>query len=113
MSWESWGPGRHFGEWWGGGIQRGYGLTSKYFSLFNVVRWAHQRPACCDVVPELYRGEFSNAAIMAALGNLRRWGSAAAPCFMKPEGVVVFHVAAQIGFKKTLENDEKPKGDVS
>src|SRR4051812_22881421 len=33
------GPGRHFGEWWGKGIQRGYGLAEKKFSLFNVGRW--------------------------------------------------------------------------
>src|SRR5438105_3732245 len=33
------GPGRHFGEWWGCGIQRGYGLKEKRFSLFNVMRW--------------------------------------------------------------------------
>ena len=32
-------PGRHFGEWWGSGIQRGYGLDEKTFSLFNAYRW--------------------------------------------------------------------------
>ena len=34
------GPGRHFGEWWGVGIQRGYGLSERRFSLFNTQRWA-------------------------------------------------------------------------
>lgn len=34
------GPGYHYGEWWGAGIQRRYGLTEKRFSLFNVSRWA-------------------------------------------------------------------------
>jgi hypothetical protein len=33
------GPGRHFGEWWGAGINRGYGLEERRFSLFNVSRW--------------------------------------------------------------------------
>lgn len=35
------GFGTHFGEWWGSGIQRGYGLPKgeKRFSLFNVHRW--------------------------------------------------------------------------
>jgi len=33
------GPGRHFGEWWGRGIQRNYGLDHRRFSLFNVGRW--------------------------------------------------------------------------
>ena len=28
------GAGHHFGEWWGCGIQRNYGLTDKRFSLF-------------------------------------------------------------------------------
>jgi hypothetical protein len=40
------GPGRHFGEWWGSGIQRRYGLDEKRFSLFNVSRWGGAaRPA--------------------------------------------------------------------
>jgi hypothetical protein len=29
---------------------------------------------------------------------------------MRPEGIVVFHVAAGVGFKKTCERDEQPKG---
>lgn len=35
------GPGRHFGEWWGSGIQRGYDQPPgvRHFSLFNVSRW--------------------------------------------------------------------------
>jgi hypothetical protein len=37
------GPGRHFGEWWGSGIQRKYGLTEKRFSLFNTSRWVDRR----------------------------------------------------------------------
>lgn len=105
------GPGRHFGEWWGSGIQRGYDLPKgeKRFSLFNVSRWTDERPACCDVVPILYRGEFSQAEIDAALERLRANGSLASPGFMRPEGVVVFHVAANTGFKKTLERDDEPK----
>src|SRR3954471_9773147 len=43
------GPGRHFGEWWGNGIQRKYGVLDKRFSLFNVGRWNEitPPPACC------------------------------------------------------------------
>lgn len=103
------GPGRHFGEWWGKGIQRGYGKEDRTFSLFNVTRWAENRPQCCEVVPTIYRGMFSEQAIQDALKFLEVNGSVAAPGFMKPEGVVVFHTAAQIGFKKTLEKDEVPK----
>ncbi len=103
------GPGQHFGEWWGGKIQRGYGLTEKRFSLFNTVRWAETRPACCHVVPELFRGIFTTEAIETCLYALERQGSQAAPGFMNPEGIVVYHVAAGIGFKKTLDNDAQPK----
>ena len=39
------GIGTHYGEWWGAGVQRKYGLTEKRFSLFNVSRWAETRPA--------------------------------------------------------------------
>lgn len=104
------GPGRHFGEWWGSGIQRNYSLTEKRFSLFNVSRWGETRPDCCGVVPVLYQGEFTQSAWQIALSKLAREGSVAAPGFMKPEGIVVFHIAANAGFKKTLEKDGEPKG---
>lgn len=104
------GPGRHFGEWWGHGIQREYGISEKRFSLFNVSRWGESRPACCHVVPVLYRGEFTETAWSDCLADLVERGSAAAPGFMRPEGIIVFHVAANIGFKKTIERDEMPKG---
>lgn len=103
------GPGRHFGEWWGAGIQRKYGQRNKRFSLFNVTRWNDSRPECCDVVPTLYRGEFDQEQITACLDRLRVNGSEAAPGFLSAEGIVVFHVAAGIGFKKTILKDEVPK----
>ena len=105
------GPGRHFGEWWGQGIQRNYGLEERRFSLFNADRWGDDavRPACCSVVPVLYRGDFYTSDVLAALDFLEKNGSMAAPGFMKPEGVVVYHTAARISFKKTIEKDEEPK----
>lgn len=107
------GPGRHFGEWWGSGIQRGYGLTNgeKRFSLFNTSRWRDDatRPACCHVVPVLHEGIFSTEMTYAVLELLKQSGSMAAPGFMKPEGVVVYHIAGNVGFKKTIERDEEPK----
>jgi len=132
------GVGHHFGEWWGSGIQRGYDFKNgeRFFSLFNTLRW-HEKgsypmlvkeavvdkrgveispekwtteaPACCRVVPVLYRGIFCTEAVENALETLRMCGSAAAPHFFHPEGVVVYHEAAGVGFKKTLENDESPK----
>jgi hypothetical protein len=109
------GPGSHHGEWWGKGIQRGYGLAVKRFSLFNVSRWGEggtdeaSRPACCHMVPVLWRGPFDTVSILLALGALQRDGSAAAPGFMKPEGVVIFHTANGVSFKKTIEHDGYPK----
>lgn len=115
------GPGRHFGEWWGKGIQRNYAQTQKRFSLFNVSRWddsvggmAQQRPACCGVVPVLYVGILDEFGVMRgvkeALKDLRDNGSRAAPGFMNPEGIVIYHVAANMYFKKTLVKDDEWKG---
>lgn len=100
------GPGKHYGEWWGSGIQRRYGLAEKRFSLFNAGRWSSERPACCHVVPVLFAGIFTSTAVDEMLAQLAREGSRAAPGFMKPEGVVVYVVAARKLFKKTLEGDE-------
>jgi hypothetical protein len=109
------GIGRHYGEWWGQAIQRKYGLTEKRFSLFNTHVWADDavRPKCCHVVPMLYQGLFDQIIIQDCLNSLREKGSVAAPGFMKPEGVVIWHDAARMYFKKTIEDDEKPKGQVS
>lgn len=122
------GPGRHFGEWWGAGIQRRYGLSEKRFSLFNVHRWLDCSlegrpdspppcapnqdycPECCHVVPVLYRGPFSRTEIALTLTDLRANGSAAAPGYTHPEGIVIYHTAAKQLFKVTLENDSEPKG---
>jgi hypothetical protein len=103
------GPGRHFGEWWGAGIQRRYGLDEKRFSLFNHVRWADatDRPSCCHTVPLL--GYFQPGAIDSILAKLRERGSFAAPGFMQPEGIVIWHSQSRNYYKVLLENDEVPK----
>lgn len=109
------GPGGHFGEWWGKGIQRGYKLQGKRFSLFNVSRWddlltEDNRPLCCSVVPILYKGEFDTIIIKQVLADLENHGSYASPGFMDPEGIVIFHSASRQLFKKTIKGDESPKG---
>jgi len=106
------GAGYHYGEWWGAGIQRGYGLKEKRFSLFNTARWSDElgmRPACCGVVPLLYVGMFDTETVQIWLDWLGRNGSVAAPGFMKPEGVVIYHTAGNLYFKKTIEGDDQPK----
>jgi hypothetical protein len=107
------GPGRHFGEWWGSGCQRGYGLQNgeKRFSLFDVGQWKDaELPPCVSLVPVLYEGDFSMYAVEAALEQLRKSGSVASPGFMKPEGIIIYHAAARCMFKVTIEKDEEPKG---
>lgn len=117
---ESLGEGLHFGEWWGSGIQRGYGLQKgeKRFSLFNTPRYGNPekfnlaplKDIGVDIVPVLYEGLFSEDEIHNSLKWLEVEGSQAEPGFMDPEGIIVFHTAAQIPFKVTIKNDEKPKG---
>ena len=104
------GPGRHFGEWWGSGIQRRYGLDEKRFSLFNVGLWNEENtPECCHVVPVILEGLFHTDLVQLALNTLEKSGSFASKGFMNPEGVVVWHEAARIYLKKTIKGDEKPK----
>lgn len=111
------GTGLHFGEYWGSGIQRGYGLVKgeKRFSLFNTPRYTKPEFDLTQVpnlgtVPVLYHGVFNTHTVDHQIEILRRTGSIAAPGFMSPEGVVTFHIASGTAFKTTLEGDEKPKG---
>lgn len=107
------GPGYHFGEWWGRGIQRNYGLQERKFSLFNTYRWgkAEERPKCCDVVPVIICGTGLGHTVEEALSLLLEHGSYAAPGFLNPEGVIAYHMAGNMYFKATLENDDEPKGN--
>ena len=122
------GVGSHFGEWWGGGIQRGYGLKQeKRFSLFNVQRWClaggdrliipnenphtvkyqDYLPECCGLVPVLGVGDFNETN--KQIERLKREGSQASLGYMNPEGVVAFHMAGNVAFKVTIDKDEEPK----
>ena len=99
------GPGRHFGEWYGQGIQRGYGLDHRRFALFHGKREA--TPACCEVVPTIYEGEFSSVIVDGCMRLLKQAGSKAVSDFMNPEGVVIYHTAAKVAFKKTFDDRHK------
>lgn len=101
------GPGRFFGEWWGLGIQRGYGLDHKRFAPFNPD--TRDVPDCCHTVPVLTRYAFDLGRVQDCIEDLRANGSAAAPGFKPAEGVVVYHTAARTMFKVTLEDDDVPK----
>lgn len=104
------GVGSHYGEWWGQGIQRGYGLKEKRFSLFNTSRWNEEnKPDCCHVVPVLYHGIFDTMMADLCIEKLKLLGGVAASGYMRPEGIIIYHIAANQYFKKTLEKDESPK----
>jgi len=93
------GPGRHYGEWWGAGIQRRYGLDHKVFSLFNTYRWdvlgdegdwvGSARLAC---VPVLAIGPLDLLSVELGYTHhrLSAEGSKAAPGFMDPEGCMIY-----------------------
>lgn len=103
------GTGSHFGEWWGQGIQRKYGLTEKRWSMFNVGRWNEANmPKCCHVVPTIMEGVGFDA-VYESIALLAQSGSFAAPGFMKPEGVVAFHTHSRTLFKMTIEKDTEHK----
>lgn len=117
------GPGRHFGEWWGVGIQRGYGTTGRYFSPFNSHRWdkgaiEHEGLDVIGVVPVpvLYRwGSLDSIVIAQAIEELRELGTRL-PHTRKgfeAEGVVVYHTASDSLFKVLCKNDDLPKSVVA
>lgn len=115
------GPGRHYGEWWGWGIQRSYGVQrgERTFSLFNVRRWRDSETwevhedihlvDGLDVVPILYVGAFDVSMIDDINKRLTELGSVAKVGFMKPEGVVVEHLQSRNLYKVLIENDDISK----
>lgn len=109
------GPGLHYGEWYGSGIQRGYGLKEKRFALFNTTRWAtaENRPACCEVTPVLYDGPALECSILGLIDRLKTNGSVAVPGFMHPEGIVLFHETTGSLTKYTFDKNDESKGAVA
>jgi hypothetical protein len=120
------GIGYHYGEWWGNGIQRNYGLKEKRFSLFNTGRWVKDKniplkekqeycPECCYVVPILYSGQIYLPDFFTPdefINYLKLNGSKAIPGYMNPEGIVIYHIAGNCYFKKTILNDDKGKEEI-
>lgn len=110
------GVGRHYGEWFGSGIQRTYGLTGgdKRLALFNVLRDYDFSvlPDNVSKVPYFYLDEYLEdpyAVASNVLVTLRAMGSSQVPGFMDPEGIVLFHRKSGTAFKKTFDYDDKGK----
>lgn len=106
------GVGRHYGEWAGLGIQRGYGLDHKRFYLFNTGRFGKGRQEIpddlravgLDVVPVLYSGDFDTTAVDRFMAELN--GSSRVNGYNDPEGIIVYLTAAREYFKVTYEMDD-------
>lgn len=110
------GPGRHYGEWWGKGVARNYGLDHRRFSLFNTSRFDQDQEfhtLNLHVVPVLYEGVFEEySSVIYPTEMLKNTGSVAAKGFKSPEGIAIYHHAANQVFKVLLENDDISKTEV-
>ena len=89
------GHGYHYGEWYGQGIQRGYGLTEKRFALFNTFRPQETLPEGVTQVPILYNGLFDMDKLHGLEHMLKQEGSRAVPGFMDVEGFVIYFYTAK------------------
>jgi len=109
------GYGKHYGEWWGRGIQRGYDQEGKRFSLFRP--WRYEHLALTDevpglgVVPTLYTGGWDGLTVSEEIDKLEKEGSKAAPGFMLPEGVIIQSALAQSTYKAFTWDDGRPKSE--
>ena len=106
------GPGQHFGEWYGRGINAGYGLPDRRFALFNTHRWTEPKaqgllPDGVDVVPVLYSGPFITTILDETMDRLRESGSVLVPGYMKPEGIVVRFDRSHVLMKRTFESEDE------
>ncbi len=110
---EKLGPGTHFGEWAGPGINSGEGLTQKTFVLFDHWRYPPERPLPPQtvVVPVLYKGPIDATKIDEVMADLKANGSKLALGFMRPEGVVI-QISGE-RYKKVFEAEDTQwrKGD--
>lgn len=84
------GHGRHFGEWYGKGIQRGYNKEEKRFALFNTFRPSEGLPTGVELVPLLYDGQFDLEVLRNLEQDLKQNGSNVTPGYMNPEGMVIY-----------------------
>lgn len=114
------GEGRHFGEWWGKGIQGRYHAQFKGFALFNTEKhdglytWFRDTSigdVLVEAMPVLYKGPYSEQKIREVLSELNTNGSVVSP-FGPAEGIVVFHTQSRKVYKVTLDNNDKGKWEL-
>jgi RNA ligase len=104
------GPGHHYGEWYGKGIQRGYGLDEKRFMLLHVFRWSENPPET-DLVEVATVLDTSNGSDLSTTVTfwedmLRTRGSMHVPGYDRPEGIVIQnHTDRSVFFKHPFDKD--------
>jgi hypothetical protein len=108
------GHGRHYGEWYGKGINRNpYEIQHKAFALFNpFTDLGSPATPHLGVVPLLAVCDFQDLQPMLKnlLAELRAYGTCLPNILCDyAEGVVVYHTAGRQTFKVTLVGDETPK----
>lgn len=97
------GPGTHYGEWAGPGINSGEGLSERTLVLFNHGRYV-DLPAGVVTVPVLYEGPIDLNMVHIVMQGLLTNGSRLVPGFMRPEGVVVSVMGTRL--KKVFDAEE-------
>lgn len=114
------GEGRHYGEWWGKGIQGRYRVQYKGFALFNTEKhdglytWFSDTSigdVLVEAMPVLYKGPYSEQRIRETLSELSADGSVVSP-YDDAEGIVVFHTQSRKVYKVTLDNNDKGKWEL-
>ena len=99
------GPGRHYGEWFGEGIQKNpLNVEGKRLAMFNP-RWADQGPDCVEVVPQLgLMQDF--ISIDETMEELKRHGTYVEGGSGQAEGIIIYHLGSGQLYKATFDNPE-------
>ena len=117
-------PLRIYGEWFGSGIQRGYGLKDKFFMPFSTFYAEklieYQVPNI--VKPNImYTGKFNKLTADMCMNTLAIHGSGIIKDYKRPEGIVIHFPKYNFRLKQTFEgskweqsipkaeHDKKPK----
>lgn len=80
--WKFFGPGRHYGEWFGTGINRGYGMLERVFAPFNTGLFSRERveaeaPEGVSFTPVMWEGLLTdlNVGVEYVMNELAEFGS--------------------------------------
>ena len=111
-------PLRIYGEWFGCGIQRGYGLKDKFFmpfsSFYGEKLIEYQVPNV--ITPNImYTGKFSMEVVGTCMQQLKLNGSGVVKDYKQPEGIVIFFPKYNFRLKETFDGakwkDALPKSE--